>query len=279
MKRTVSILSLMLALFVVSPNSAHATSNLRKATILLTMSESALAAVSLIQDQSKRKLKELSWSINYSQREWVFEAKGFFDDQEVNFTLSGFLWGQDKEDWLITYSGQGQIGKDPLRIHGHTSWRYDKEASDYQEMDFRQIIKFGDNSFWTWMFGAELVVGGTIGAVTGGGGTVIATGGLGLGAAPWIAAKGAAVGAAALVTISAGAKVLLDSDDPPPPPTPPKRPSPPSEGEKLVPQDGILYAAVSRDGRILGSGSDGVSILSGNHDSEDKTATGKVFVP
>jgi hypothetical protein len=223
------------------------------------MAEAAVASSALIQDHSGGSAtQDVSWSLKYSERDWTFEAKG----AELEFLITGYLWGQDDESWMINYSGLGSVDGEPLRIYGQADWEFDKEASDYRHINFRQVMKFGEHTFWGWVLGTETIVGGTIGAGGALAGAAVATGGVALGAAPWIAAAGAVSGLSALVGTSLAAKSLLDSNEPPPPPPTPQAPAPPAAGSKLVPSEGTILTAVSRDGRIFASGP-GKQILEG----------------
>ena len=177
--------------------------------------------------------------------------------------MTGYLWGQDEEGWLITYSGLGSVGDDEIRIHGQANWPYDEEVADYRGVDFQHVMKFGTDSFWGWVLGAETIVGGTIGAGAAVAGSAVATGGVAVGAAAWIAAGGAVAGSSALIGVSAAAHTLLESNEPVPSPPAPDRPPPPATGEQLVPSDGTIFTALSHDGAIIASGPDGTHILRG----------------
>ena len=277
MKRNFFVLAVAFVFFAFTTHSVYASAELRKGANLTTIVEAALSAASLIQDRNIGSLETLSWSADYSERDWVFRANGSIDGKDVTLTMVGYLWGQDKESWNISYTGLGKLGEEAILISGQADWHFDIEVSDYRYMDFRQVMKFGDNSFWGWVLGAETIGGGIIGAGAAVAGSAIATGGVAVGAAPWIAAGGFAAGAASLIGASAAAKSLLESDNPTPRPLAPERRSPPKAGEKLFPTKGIIYTAVSGDGRIKGSGPDGIFVLSGKYEATKGTANGTII--
>jgi hypothetical protein len=109
-------------------------------------------------------------------------------------------------------------------------------------MDFQHVTRIGQNSVWGWVVGAETVLGSVIGA----GGAIAAltgaapfTGGVALGAAPWIAGAGAVGGAASLLAISTSGKELFASDTQPDSPAPPPSrptipPVPPGVGTIMI---------------------------------------------
>lgn len=258
------ILTIVSVLFACALRDAHASPELRRAAILTTIAEAAVASASLIQDRTDgAKTQEISWSATYTERDWSLRAEGSVRGEVIDFVMTGYLWGRDQESWLLTFSGLGKVGSESIGIHGRADWRYDREASDYRNIDFRQVVKFGENSVWGWVLGAETIIGGTIGAGGAVAGSAVATSGVALGAAPWIAAGGALAGSTALIGASAAAKSLLESDEPVPPPPAPEPPAAPAAGQELLPSEGTIFTAVSHDGRIMASGPGGTQILIG----------------
>lgn len=253
MMKFARICFLIIMVIFISIAPVNAASDLKQAMILTTLTEASLSVISMLQERKHGNLENFSWSAEYSYREWVYRAHGKYNGKDFGFTLVGFLWGKDKQDLVINYGGLGRLGDESIQIHGKTTWLYDEASGDYREMDFQQNFKLGKNSVWSWVLGAEVIVGGTIGAGAAIVGGTIAIGGLGLGAAAWLGAGGFSGGSAALVGASAAAKNLLDSDKPPEPPEPPKRPEPPREGQQLVATKGMIYTAVSGNGQIAGS--------------------------
>jgi hypothetical protein len=256
-----------------SPHAAESSPDTQKAANLTTMTEATLATVTLVQDRSGGKFGEMSWSATFSERDWVLTAAGKINDEPFGFTISGYRWGGDKEDWLVNFAGLGGVQKERLSINGKSIWRYDEKLSDHVAMDFQQVAKFGEHSIWGWVVGSEILIGGTIGAGSAIATAGLATGGVALGASIWIGAGGYAFGSAAMIGVSAGVKELLKSDSPPPAPVPPERPKAPNNGVKLVPEKGTIYTAIARDGTILASSLDGVFIVSGKYDSSGASGT------
>jgi hypothetical protein len=209
MLRAGSAICFAFLVFVPSPTPARAADvgiETRKAAVLTTISEATLAITSLIRDRHKSKVERLSWSAKYSERDWVLTVRGAIRGESIEFSTTGYLWGTDKEDWLVNYSGWGGAAKEELRINGkalrltrnsRTTWPW-----------IHQVVRFVEASNWGWLVGSENIFGGAIG-------------------------DGTEIGAA-----------------------------------------GMIFTAVSRDGRISGSGPDGVLHISGM--SDGSTASGTI---
>jgi hypothetical protein len=240
------------------------------------MAEAALASATLIAEHPEGGLVELPWSVRYSDRDWTFDSEGTAAEQSMYLTMMGYLWGEERETLIISYSGFGALGEHPIHLHGRADWNFDEESGDYRNIDFHHVMKFGEDSWWGWILGSQIVVGGAIGAVAAGGGTTIATVGAGIGAAPFAAVHGATIGSAALVIISVGAKSILESEEPVPPPAAPEQPAIPDENESLSPAEGIMLVAISVEGELIGSALDGVHIMSGTYNYEETVADGTI---
>ena len=257
-------------------SSANASPDLRKAAIVSTMTEAALSAAALLRDGTGQELRGFTWSSKYSDRNWTFSGSGLAGDRKVSIFMTGYVWGEAGEDLLLTYAGTGSSGDEPMEFQGKADWFYDKADKDYFKTDFRLVMKFGKNSWWGWVVGSEILAGATIGAVAAVAGTTIATGGIALGATAWIGAGGAVFGASSLVSVSETVRSVRESSEPAAAPAPPARPMPPSKGEPLKPKKEKLYVAISKDGRILGTGPDGSSILTGFFDNKSGNAKGGI---
>lgn len=218
-----------------------------KVTNLATATEVVLATAALIGMQNK-KLFEGQWIIRASDRSWVAQAKGAYE-----YSVGGFLWGGDSENWEVTYSGRGYGASQSISVNGKAEWLYDEKLHDHVGMKIDHIVKFGENSTWGWIRGSEIIVGGALGGVSG----VIAA--AGTPAAIILGVAGAIGGAASTVTLSDVASEFVDSHEP----TPPKIPSPPplpQRDQQLSPKKDQLVVAVSSDqifGRGLGLSMDG----------------------
>jgi hypothetical protein len=193
-----------------------------------------------LKDRNPNKSIKSEWSINASDRSWILAIKGSVGDQGYQYTVSGFLWGEEREDWLITYAGLGSTAE-RIFITGKALWKYDPKLSDHTTMSFEQVVKFGENSVWGWVRGSELVVGGTIGAA---GGVIVA---VGTPAAVILGVGGAIAGAGSAATLSDVAKEFLESHEPPPPPIAPKLPNIPKNDEKITPRKGQIAISVSQE--------------------------------
>jgi hypothetical protein len=239
------------------------------------MTEAALSITALVKARTGQDVRNFSWSSRYSDREWSLEGSGTAGDRKVMVTMSGFVWGDQGQDLMVTYSGSGVSGDEPILLHGKADWPFDKQRKDYFTTDFRHAMKLGKNSFWGWVTGAEILVGGVVGGGGAIAGTAAATGGLALGAAAWIGGAGAVAGSSALVSVSQAAKSLQESSAPVAAPALPPRPEPPAKGE-LKPQEGKIIVAMSKDGRIAGSGPDVSNLVSGSFDNKSGTAKGEI---
>lgn len=245
---------------------AEVTPEVRRSAVLMTAVEAALSTASYIQDRSVEKPAKANWSISFSERNFVFDVK---DAYGASYTMTGFLWGGDKEDWLVTFSGRGFTGKEPIFINGKAIWKYDSNSSDHPRMDFDGVIKFGLNSYWGWMRGTEIVVGGTLG--TGGG--IFAGAPAGPVGVVVVGLAGALGGAASAISISDVVREqLIETKDPAPPAAAPKPPAVPQKQQELQPADGAIVVAVSREGEVVGTGPTKAMYLSGSF--KETTGTG-----
>jgi len=240
------------------------------------MTEAALSVTALVKARTKQDVRNFVWSSRYSDREWTFNGSGSAGGRKVSITMSGYVWGEEGQDLIVVYSGTGQSDDEPILIHGKADWLYDKQRKDYFTTDFRHAMKLGKNSFWGWVTGAEILVGGVVGAGGAVAGATVASGGVALGAAAWIGGAGAVAGSSALVSVSQAAKSLQESSAPVAAPALPARPEPPAKGEPLKPQEGKIIVAVSKDGRIEGSGPDAANAVSGSFDNKSGNAKGEV---
>jgi hypothetical protein len=247
-----------------SGNAAARQQEVRKVAIVSVMTEAAIVSSILFEDRLGIEVGELAWSGSFSDREWKMEAKGNIANTQVTIFINGYLWGHAKENWTVGYSGQGAMDEESIYVNGRTEWHYDPSLEGHQNMDFQQIIKFGDNTFWGWVLGAETFVGGSIGAAGG-----IAAGPIG-------SLSGAIALSSAAVGLSAGAKFLLKSDEPVDPPRTPDRPKKPLEGDVIAPADNLIITAISSDDSISASAF-GRLRLEGTWNSQEGNFLANVF--
>lgn len=235
--------------------------------------EAALGTTLLVKDRSQI-VRDVTWRLRYSERDWFLEIKG----NGFDFRLSGYLWGEEKANWLVSFAGSGGIyGKEsmsvngPMSVNGKAEWLYDPKISDHIGMDFYNTVKFGEKSVWGWVIGSEIIIGGTIGAGGAIAAAVITTGGVGALVAVPIGLAGALTGATAMVSASGSVQTMLESDKPPAPPEPPKRPPVPQKEENLVPGKDRIIIAISKEGQVSGIGPDGGLAISGSVGSDAGT--------
>jgi len=223
-------------------SGANAEPKLWRSANLTTAMEVALATTSFMEFKYGP-LEKAELSINLSDRNWVFTLKSFGDNYVSTYTV-GFLWGADKDDWLVSFSGVGNLAKERSVINGKAVWKYDQKLSDHPAIDFDNVIKVGENSQWGWIKGSQIIVGGTIGGVGG----IIATGMTPAGI--FVGLAGAIAGADGLINVSNTVKEIV-SDEPKPPERPKEPPVP--EKDKIIPlvKDQIVVAIVRE--KILGT--------------------------
>lgn len=255
MKRNAAVTALVVSAVIYLPVTATAQESLSRAANLTAIAEAALSTASLVQDYldifDGGVLEEIQWSATYTQRHWIFRASGNAGEQTFSFTMVGYLWGDEDQDWSITYTGLGQLREEPIFISGRSDWILNQEdlSYSYTDMEFRHVVKFGESSYWGWVVGGEAILGGTIGAGGAIAGASLVTGGLALGAAAWIGSAGALTGATALISASDTAKSLisseeLESDGPPDAPPLPERPLL-EPGVEFEPEEGITVIAIA----------------------------------
>lgn len=234
-----------------SPAWAQEADVLRTANVSV-MAEAALATVAMIDRRVEGRISSWQWNARLSRREWRISITAA-GERSGGLELLGFTWTENGGDLVTTYAGWGEAEGEPVRVYGHASWPFDSDRRDYVDMQFRQATAFGENSWWTWTVGAEVV----LGAVAGGWGGVITVPVTGPGAIA-VGLLGALGGAEAAATLSNTVRSALAEEEegppePPPLPDPPPLPSvePGEPGVNIpVPSDrsGNLVIVVSRSG-------------------------------
>ena len=122
-----------------------------KVAILATAAEVTLTDTSgPYRRAGPRKPFEGQWIVRATDRSWEAQTKGAYD-----YTVSGFLWGGDRDNWEVTYSGRGYGANQPISVNGKAEWRYDQKLDDHVGMTLDNIVKFGENSAWGWIRGSE----------------------------------------------------------------------------------------------------------------------------
>lgn len=260
--------------------SAHASPEIRKAAILSTMAEAMISAASLTRQQYGSGFSDFSWHATYSDRDWSVIGSAEFEKRTVTFRMTGYAWGEDGQDLLLTYAGDGGRDlvpdgskKESIHISGRSDWFFDSTKSDYLAMDFRHVMKFGDHSTWGWVLGSEILVGGVVGVggaiVTAG--AAIATGG----AAVAVGVAGALAMVPGLVSMSDTVMTRYESGKQATPSDLPPRPTLPPKLGPLEPAKNKLYVLVSKDGRLQGSGPEG-ACLTGTFSEKSGDVEGRI---
>ncbi len=274
MKRTVlPLLTIGLVSGDATGADAQESQELQKAAILTTISESLIVEASLIRQFDKNIIKTIEWHATFSDRDFLLTGKGVTGDgKEITMNYTGAVWGKE-----VIFDGTGEAGGEPVRLHGKSSWQFDKDKNTFTATDFEQLTKFGDHSFWGWCQGAEVLGVGTLGAILESGVADVATAGAAIVATPWTAGYGFIGGAATGISISKYVQQLLQSDKPPEPPPAPARPNLPQKGDKLIADNDVLYTIIDKDNlrgfQYLTATE--VTVLSGKYSSSE--ASGVVF--
>ncbi len=247
MKKTI-IKLIVISVVVVGANIRTASALLFTESMNLhTMMEATTSVFTTLADTGSGIIKQpINWSGSFDQNSWSYSGSGIFGGKALQLNYSGSLSGQNGQDIIVSFTGNGSLGNDPLTMTGETRWFYDSQVDDYIDFDFEQLTKIGASSLWGWVLGAETVVGVGAGVAVGVGvGTILPPAGL---------VAGVKVGALAtglLVGVSAGAKSLL-TDSPPPKPTVALIRPTPNPGD-LFPNDGTIIVGVGNDGLLVAS--------------------------
>jgi hypothetical protein len=212
-----------------------------QAAVLLSMTESLLATATMVRTRmaGAGPIKEIKWTATYGARNWMVSLQG--QDGPLRITMTGFLWGNSDFGWAANYAGNGQLGDEQIHGNGRTIWPRGGQSS-FSDYEFQHVMEFGSHSLWGWIRGAEIVVGGTVGAAAG-----MET--------PVTAVVGAIGGASGLISLS-NVVVAQFENAPQPPSQPPRpaRPAPPQPGNMLVANAEQSYIVVGGDGNIKGAG-------------------------
>ena len=87
--------------------------------IRLTIAETVLATNSQLSDRAGPPgKKELTWYADLNERSWHLVISGSAQKGPIQILLTGFLWGDDAGDWIVTYSGAGESAGEPIQING-----------------------------------------------------------------------------------------------------------------------------------------------------------------
>jgi hypothetical protein len=236
---------------------AMGVSDARRYVVLSTAMEAALATASLMKDRTPEAITKAEWSAQFSDRIWALD----FKDERSSYRLTGYLWGTDNADWVVTFAGSGSIvGKEPVYVNGKAEWLYDPKSADYPTMNFHNVVKFGDHSAWGWLVASEIIVGGAFGVLTGITFTV-GTGGVGTGPAIFAGVKAGVLATGVLIAVSAEAKSMTEKWVEAP--RLPERPTVPRQDEKFEPGKDKIAVGVTA-GEVIGYSGDGSLFLSGS---------------
>ncbi len=274
------IFGLVISAFSLVAASANAQDapDLVRPVILNTINESILVEISMI---SKRYddafIKQIEWHVVYSEKDFLVSMSGITDNgKEIKLSYNGITWNDD-DKIRINFSGIGDVSGETLRLNGQSIYSMDSNKKDFINMDFTEVTKFGEHSFWDWFEGAEILGGGVLGGAIATGATDLATAGAAIIATPWTATYGFASGVSTALSISIYIQSHAQSEKPTAAPPKPNRPDLPQKGEPWSPGNNLLYTVMDRE-KLYGVkyGDKGQAlILSGSYSGSE--AAGNLF--
>lgn len=244
---------------------------------ILVISEAAYATSMQFYDKSNKKMVNYDWSATVEGAIWKLRVQGESPDTSARVLISGYEWNEVNGDLSVTYSGAGRFNSNPVTLHGRGN--FDKSIAengrpDFVSLRFSQVAKIGINSWWGWVKGSEIVLGGGLTAA----GAVLAapvTGGLSV----LVGGVAAVQGALAGVSFSNLVRTSIESDVPVDPPNFPSAPSRPRSNQPLVPDDGQLWIAVSLEkNTIIGEADRKKVLISGKISNDGKVISGNVVI-
>lgn len=172
----------------------------------------------------------------------------------------------------ISFIGGGGFGPEPIYVSGKSVFE-NYNGHDHGQMEFSQTVKIGEHSWWGWIRGAELIVGGAVGAAGG----VLATGAT-AGAAAVIGLSAAIAGSSSAASISDVAAEYFDTSESGQPSLPVTPSLPNISAETLVADltdDYVVVEAALGTGSLIGSFPNGPE-MTGTFDLEDGIGSGEI---
>ena len=100
----------------------------------------------------------INWSGTFGNAGWSYSASGVFSGMALAMNYVGVLTGSDASDVLVTITGTGSLGNQPLAMNALSTWYFNSAAQDYLEMDFDQGTKIGANSRYGRVKGKEKII-------------------------------------------------------------------------------------------------------------------------
>ena len=100
----------------------------------------------------------LAWSGSFGSTGWSYNASGIFSGMALTLNYTGSLSGSNASDVVVTMTGTGSLGNQPLLMDGTSTWYFNAAAQDYLEIDFDQTTKIGANSRYGRVKGKEKVI-------------------------------------------------------------------------------------------------------------------------
>lgn len=222
--------------------------DVRKLVAVFTLTEAALMLAAQVNTKPSQS-GEAKWWASYNEHTWQLGLDGGVDKTSVSARLVGTVWGNERQNLLVTYAGNGQIGKEPILVHGKVDWPYDRERRDYLTTDFWHLTKFGTDSTWDWIVAAETIFGGV-------GSAAAITNPVGL--LGFLALGVAALSGSAVLRSESNSRRPARSDTPAIPPPSPPRPAQAASQPSSQRQDDQVVIECTKEGaftlRVTGSG-------------------------
>lgn len=257
--------------------TARADPEFRKTANLMVLSEALLTQSKVIGEKFGKDFSQAEWQSSFSDRLWSAKLSGMVAGKASTLSLTGFAWDGDQESLIVAFSGTGEVGGEPVLVHGNATWISDPKKKDYLSMDFQQVTRLGTGTEWFWSRGAETIVGGTLGGALGVGALVILMKDTSPRDIVWALKEGAALGSSTLVSLSKTVMGRSEGGAPPAPPAMPTRPAA-LEDTKVVPAENTLIVVKTGDGRVIGNADNAQHVLDGKYSLETGQASGSILL-
>lgn len=239
-------------------SSALADSNvdLRRTAIVSTLSEAIVSVAAQIEAQTGKRVHGLKWTAEFSDKEWKCAAAGKANNDDISFEISGVMEGNSGEELKSDFGGKGSAKDLSFALDGNARWAFDAKRRDYHGMSFRQVMKFGQDTPWAWIVGGEVLVGGVVA-----GGVAIVT--APLGPISWLAVGATATGG--ITTLISASNTVVSMRKPSDIPSAVLSLSASQLVKRQVkPEKDIIYVALQKNGKIIATGPNGSTVMTGN---------------
>jgi hypothetical protein len=251
--------ALVLLVYLQCISSAFADTNvdLRRTAIVSTLSEAIVSVAAQIEERTGKRVHGLKWDAEFTDKTWTCSARGKANSDDLAFTISGSLEGNSGDELKSDFQGKGNAKDLAFVLDGNARWTYDAKRRDYHGTTFRQVMKFSQDSPWVWIVSGEVLVGGL---VTGGVAVISAP----LGPISWLALGTTVTGGMTTLISASSSIVAMTNPGAPPPPLSISLSEAQLVKRQVKPEKGIIYVALDKDGKIIATGPNGTTVMTGN---------------